>query len=266
MTGQPESGRQYSGEESSQSPVPPGAFAGVTPISLLEQSLVDRQNHKDLAGQAQVLARLAVARYAAGEASGAGECAAECVRVAVLAGDAHSRPWGALIQALLAHDRGDLDQALVHAQEALDLFRATRDETHVWRATMTCMLATKSLGRLMEARDHCLETIDRVEQCGDEEMATALPELAALVLALGNTPEAVVVYSAGLTAAEHLGVRYPPAAFERYRARIATARSRLPDAEFAAARSEGETLSPTEALEQVRRCVSMGRGRTTLPA
>ncbi len=283
MTGDSGSGRQQSREDHSQPATTPGDSsspswletnlagpaggpANITPASLLEQALADRQRQGDLAGQAQVLARLAVARYAAGDASGAGEAAAECVRAASLAGDRHGWPWAVLIQALLAYDRDDLDEALARAGEALDLFRASGDTAHVWRATMTCMLVTKSLGRLMEARDYCLETIDLVEECGDEEMATALPELAAVVLALGDTPEAVVVYSAGLTAAERLGVRYPPTAFDRYRARIARARSRLPEAEFAAARAEGEALSLGEALEQVRRSVSSGRGRTTLPA
>jgi hypothetical protein len=131
---------------------------------------------------------------------------------------------------------------------------------------MTCMLASKSLGRLMEARDYCLETIELVERCGEEEKATALPELAALVLALGYPTEAIVVYSAGFAAAERLGLSYPPAALERYRARIATARSRLPAAEFDAARTDGEALPAVEALDQVRRCVSSGRSRTSLPA
>lgn len=283
MSGDSGSGREHSGEDPDHPASPAGAPASLdwpaanlsgstggpanmSPISLLEQSLVDRQHREDLAGQARVLARLAAARYVAGDAGGAGAAAAECERVALLAEDADSRPWGSLVLSLLAYDRGDLDEALVHAQDSLGLFRATGDDTHVWRATMTCMLALKSLGRLMEARDHCLDTIQEVEGRGDEEMATALPELAGLVLALGYTSEAIVAYSAGLTAAERLGVRYPPTAFERYRTRIATARSRLPEAEFAAARVQGESLPLPRALELVRRCVKTGRSRTTLPA
>jgi tetratricopeptide (TPR) repeat protein len=283
MTGQTGPGRQRRGKEPEQSATPAdvsglpswlaagpvdsaGWSQGVTPAALLEQALVESQDRGDLAGQADVLSRLAVARYVAGDAEGAGSAASECDRVATLAGDIHSLPWGSLVLSLLAYDRGDIDLALGQAQTALERFRATDDSTHIWRGTMTCMLVTTTLGRLKEAREYCLETIECLEEHGEEEMATALPELAALVLALGHTSEAIVVYSSGLTAAQRLGMTYPPIALERYRARIATARSRLAEAEFDAARREGESLPLIEALDEVRRCVSTGPSRTSLPA
>jgi non-specific serine/threonine protein kinase len=220
----------------------------------LDAALAAGRNAGNLMLQSYVLAQLPSACLAVGDGDRAGAAAREGERIARLIGDRRSLPWASLVQASLAADRNDHEAAYEHALAALAGFQDAGDVLNEWRGYLACLWATRSLGRLDESRAYARECARCVRPVGSaEDLATVLPEMACLLLALGYPAGALTMFAAGQAAG-------PDAAMwpDHHEDRIAAARTLLSPAAAAAAWNHGERTDVTDALELARRWIAAG--------
>src|SRR5579884_1602142 len=163
--------------------------------------------------------------------------------------------WGeALALSFLAETalrQGQEERALASCRRSLALCEALGDRRgRSWSLFTLARLAHRQ-GDLAQARRHLAESLDLAQQLGDRHsIARCLESLAALVHAQEQANRAAQLYAVAEALRAEIGCPVP--AFERpgYDQEIASLRSHLGEAEFAAVWSAGSALSPEQTIAE----------------
>src|SRR6266702_6429905 len=154
------------------------------------------------------------------------------------------------LSGLLALRQGNAAEAHSLAEEALALFRETGHRQGI--SLSLCLLARVEAkqGNYQAARKAYEQSLATASRGMDDMglVASCLEGLAAVVAAQGELTWAARLWGAAEVHREVIGAPLPPVDHAAYQGSIAAARSQLGDKIFAAAWTEGLTMTPEQAL------------------
>jgi len=220
-------------------------------LALCEESLAIYRQLENNIGVADILCRLAEARYVSqSDPELIVSLLEESLAISRNVGDKMGLAACLRLSGLLALSQGNATEARLLAEEALALFRETGHRQGT--SLSLCLLAR------VEAKQENYQTARTLyEQSlatasrGMDDMglvASCLEGLAAVVAAQGELTWATRLWGAAEVHREVIGAPLPPVDHAAYQDSIAAARSQLGDKTFAAAWTEGRTMTPEQAL------------------
>ena len=150
---------------------------------------------------------------------------------------------------LAAAMRGDLARAEVLTSEALELFRKHRIKGGLLELLVSSGQVASDRAKYGRAKTMLREALAEGWPAGPHwKVATALEELARVMVAEGDATTAALVTSAVHVWRARMGAPVPPYRVETLGAVVAATRKALGDAAFAIAQTEGEELAPEQAI------------------
>src|SRR6266849_4551721 len=158
----------------------------------------------------------------------------------------------------IAFQQGDAATARLLAEESLATGKEARDPTGLaWALFLLAKVQTHQ-GNYPEAHARCEQSLETARRVGDQRLiATSLKELGDVVAAQGELVWAARLWGAAEALREAMGTPLPPVYLADYEQAMAAARSHLGEKAFAAAWTEGRTMTPDQALA--------ARGPVTIP-
>jgi len=220
-------------------------------LALCEESLAIYRQLENNIGVADILCRLAEARYVSqSDPELIVSLLEESLAISRNVGDKMGLAACLRLSGLLALSQGNATEARLLAEEALALFRETGHRQGI--SLSLCLLARVEAkqGNYQAARtlyEQSLATASR----GMDDMglvASCLEGLAAVVAAQGELTWAARLWGTAEVHREVIGAPLPPVDHAAYQGSIAAARSQLGDKTFAAAWAEGRAMTPEQAL------------------
>jgi predicted ATPase/DNA-binding CsgD family transcriptional regulator len=241
-----------------------GEYARVR--TLVEESLALFRELGYQTGIGALLKTLLCAMFFQGELARAKALAQECLELERQFGGTKESEAGML--ALLGEvilQQGDPSRARLLLEQSYVLVRQVRDEEHqlAWTLSLLGKVAAVQ-GDYPAARalyEESLQSLVHVQAANSNmfflDIATVLEGLAAVVAAQGDLPWAVRLWGATEALRETRSTPLPPVYRTDYERSVMAARTQLGEEAFAAAWSQGRTLTPEQALN-VQGPVTMG--------
>lgn len=150
---------------------------------------------------------------------------------------------------VLAHNVGNLEEARQWFSESLEIRRRVADRPHTAVSLLNLGAVACDLEDYDTARDLLRESLQMRQDMGDVSgTAYALEEIACLAVEVGRTVEGVRLFGAVRTLRERLGAPGSPSDRVRYNKKMAKARERLREEDFAGAWQQGQNMSTETAV------------------
>jgi non-specific serine/threonine protein kinase len=151
---------------------------------------------------------------------------------------------------LIARRRGEPVRAVAHLEESLALFRRVRDKRSVALVSAALGRAALAQGDQAGAAEKFRESLLMQKHLGDKHgLAEGLERMAELALAAGDADRAARLFGAAEALRNAIDAPLPPVEQAARDQHLAALRARLGESVFAAARAEGQAMTPEQAIE-----------------
>lgn len=176
-------------------------------ISELESALDRARDAGEVLLETCVLLQLQELYLDVGNLDAAERATRETERAALLAGDRRGPSWSALVRSRAYLERGDSHRALEEGRLAVTRFQRSGDTAHELDALVACMAAASASnpdGAALHYGRLLVQSLPAFAPVAD--LARTLPELAALLAAVGYFEDATRVFRGGSEALRRLGL------------------------------------------------------------
>jgi len=219
-------------------------------IPLLEESLALFRRLEDTAGTAAALYNLGVTLVACVEYERAEALLVEAVDLQRNLRDSASIARSLQALSLVTIAQQQYGQAMTAAEEGLMLSREAEDKVGIVLQLCSLALAQLGRGKYEQADVHCAEALrTALGLKWQHGVAMGLQVTGAVAGSREQAIHAARIWGAGDALRAAIGATLSPFEQSYYRPFIEAARTRLGEADFDAAWSEGRTMSPEQAIE-----------------